>query len=118
MAAKNAESPDEGPAVRVQLGWGHVDLREEFPLEAGEGKALSNAFEHRLVEEKEWFPTVRTVINADWLAHCAGANVDIGIMPSPECSTLASRFAIQMIPSVRKGGQGKGFREELVGVCS
>ena len=58
MATEDAESPDEGPTVRVQLSWGHVDLSEEFPLEAGEGKALSNTFEHRLVEEKERFLTV------------------------------------------------------------
>jgi len=48
---------------------------------------IFNTFEHCRVEE-EWFPTIRTAINADRFARCAGANGDIGIMPSPEGSTL------------------------------
>jgi len=55
---------------------------------------LSNAFEYCLVEEEEWFPAIQTVVNADRFARCAGANGDIGIMPSPEGSTLASRSVV------------------------
>lgn len=113
LTTEDAESPDEGPAVRVQLGWGYIDLNEEFPLEVGEGKALSNTFEHRLEEEEVRFPTVRTVINTDRFARCAVAN--IGIVPSPKGSTLTAKLVVQMVPPVRKGGQGRGFCEELVG---
>jgi len=58
MIAEDAEGPDEGPTVRVQLGRGHVNLGKKFPLETGEREALSNAFEHYLIKEEERFPTV------------------------------------------------------------
>ena len=58
VIAEDAKGPDEGPAVRVQLGRGHVNFGKEFPLKAGEREALSDVFEHRLVKEKEWLPTV------------------------------------------------------------
>ena len=36
-------------------------------------------------------------------------------MPSPERSTFTARLAVQVVPPIKKGGQGRGFREELVG---
>jgi len=52
IVAEYGESPDEGPAVRMQLGRGHVDLSEKLPLETGEGETLPDAFEYGLVEKE------------------------------------------------------------------
>jgi len=54
VAAKDREGPDEGPAIGMQLGRGHIELCEQLPFEVAEGELLTDALEHRLIKEKEW----------------------------------------------------------------
>jgi len=84
VVAEDREGPDEGPAVGMQLGRGHVKLCKQLPFEAVEGESLTDAFEHPLVKEKEWLPVIGVVVNADRFANCARENGDIGSMYPPK----------------------------------
>ena len=83
VAAKDKEGPDEGPTVGMQLGNGHIKLCEQLPFKVAERESLVDAFEHRLIKEKERLPIIRTIINADRFASCAGANRDVCIVYPP-----------------------------------
>ena len=84
MAAEDLKSSDEGPAIRVQLGGGRVDLREEFPLEGCKWKAHTHAFEYCLVHEEKGGPIPRPIIHTYGFPRCAVANGDVGIVGAIE----------------------------------
>jgi len=84
VAAKDREGPNEGPAVEMQLGRGHVELCEQLSFEVAERESLTDALEHRLVKEKERLPVIRTVINTERFASCVGANKDVCVMYPPK----------------------------------
>jgi len=50
--------------------------------------------EYCLIEKEEWFPTIRAIIYAYRLAHCARKNRYISVVPSPKGSTLESEFVV------------------------
>jgi len=45
MVAHDREGPYEGPAVRVQLGRGHIDFSQECPLKTRERQTEFDPFE-------------------------------------------------------------------------
>jgi len=64
MVAKDTESPHKGPAVRVQMGKGHVDLSKESALEPRKGKAELDLLEDGDVHEEEGLFGVRAIARA------------------------------------------------------
>jgi len=64
MIAEDCEGPHKGPAARVQLGRGHVDLYEESTFENGKGEAEFEPLEVHGIHEEEGLPRVRLIINA------------------------------------------------------
>jgi len=82
----------------MQLGRGHVQFCEELLLEAVEGKTLLYAFEHRLVEEKEWLPVVGAIVNTNGFDGGGRANRDVSVVFPPKRFSFG--FAIEVGPPV------------------
>jgi len=72
MVTQYREGRHEGPAVGMQLGGGHVDLRQQHPLEAGKGEMQLDPFKDSLIEEEEGHSFIGLVIGAHWFALAQG----------------------------------------------
>jgi len=56
VVTQNGEDPYEGRAFEVQLGRGHVDLRQKRPLEGRKRQAEFDTLEDGGVKEEKGFP--------------------------------------------------------------
>ena len=67
VRANNLVSPDERPTVGMELGGGYVELGQELPLKACEGKPKLDLLEHSGVNEAERGVVAPLIVGADGL---------------------------------------------------
>ena len=67
MCADDLVGPHERPAVGMELGGGYVELGQELPLKACEGKPKFDLLEHSSVYEAEGGVVAPLIVGADWL---------------------------------------------------
>ena len=67
VRADNLLSPDERPVVGMKLGGGYVELGQELPLKACEGKPKLDLLEHGGVNEAEGSVVAPLIVGADGL---------------------------------------------------
>jgi len=67
VCAENLISSYERPAVGMELGGGYIELGQELPLKACEGKPEFDLLEHGGVYEAEGGVVAPQIISADWL---------------------------------------------------
>ena len=67
MCADNLVSSHERPAVGMELGRSYVELGQELPLKAREGKPEFDLLEHGGVDEAEGGVVAPLIIGANWL---------------------------------------------------
>jgi len=99
----------------MQLGRGHVNVRQQCPLEAHEWEAKLNPFKNGGVKEEERLSFVGAIIRAHEFALCARTNRDIVITLSAKHPSLAIRFVIPVLPHILTGGKSGGLDEEFSG---
>ena len=91
------------------MGRGYVDLCEQLPLEGCEWEAQTNAFEYRLVEEKERLSPIGSVVHTKWLPRGAMTNRDMRIVGFAEGVKVVQPQVTQVILYVFNGGQFGAF---------
>jgi len=63
MVSKDREEPYKGPAIRMQMSKGHVDLCKKRALEPRKGEAESEPLENCGVHEKERLVRIRAIVS-------------------------------------------------------
>jgi len=113
VVAQDREGPYEGPAIGVKLGRGHLDLRQECPLEARKRQTEFDLLEDGAVEEEKYFPVVGAIVSAHKLTLRTGLNGYVRIAFSPKHATHTSGLVLPMLYHIpargKRGGLGKKF---------
>jgi len=86
VRADNLVSPYERPAVGMELGGSYVELGQELPFKACEGKSEFDLLEHRRIDEVEGVAVITLVISADRLTRGQGCTDTLS-----SCSLLKER---------------------------
>jgi len=115
VVAQYSERPHEGPTVGMQLGGGHVDLRQQCPLEVSEWEAEFDPFKNGEVKEEDRLSFVGPVINAHGFALRTRTNRDVRITLPPKHSSLAVGLPLPVLPHVLARVECGGFSEEFSG---
>jgi len=115
MIAQDGEYPHEGPAVGMQLGRGHVNLRQQCPLEARKWERKPNSFKNGGVEEQERLSSIDTIVRPYEFAICVKMNRNIGVALSPKDTPNAVRLFVPILPHILAGSKSGGLGEEFSG---
>jgi len=63
-AKQNVKGLNEGPTVRIQLGWGSVHLCQQFSLEPRKREAHADALKNHLIKIEKGDPIVGPFVSA------------------------------------------------------
>jgi len=114
VVAQDGKGPNEGPAVGMQLGRGHVNFSKEHALEPREWQVKFDLLEDFGVHEEEGFFRVCAIIDAYRFAFPTRLDRDIHIVFPPEYTKLIIRLVFLIGLYVFVGGYLGSFSHEVI----
>jgi len=104
MVAENTKSPHESPAVRVQLGRGHIHLDYECALEPCEWQAKLDPLEDGGVHKEERLFGVGAIVDTYRFTFDTKSNSYVRIVFSPKYPTFLTSFTLLVRYHILVGG--------------